>query len=144
MHVYERRLHRLRELLKEHSRKELAEASGIAASTISRYLSEPESVGHKNISEENARKLESAGHKVEGWLDKPLAPSSGPSVQGVSSAVVEKTATPWPFKRLSFKAWSKFDQLDLAVAEDAYLEKLKDLAAERAAGMPSHASRKQA
>ena len=42
-------------------------------------------------------------------------------------------AAPWPLRRLTPEAWSQIDPRDWAVAEDAALEKLKQLAAETAA-----------
>lgn len=70
MDVYECRRLRLAELLKEFSAIELSRRSGIAATTISRYKSEPDAKGHKRMTEENARKLEAAGRKPPHWLDR--------------------------------------------------------------------------
>lgn len=70
MDTYERRRHWLHELLKEHSAADLARRSGIDASIISRYLYEPGRKYAKRLGEENARKLESAGYKPPGWLDR--------------------------------------------------------------------------
>lgn len=77
MLVYELRRERLRALLKEVTAADLSRRSGIAASTISRYLKEPGEKGAKNISEKNARRVESAGGKPEHWLDKPINHSIG-------------------------------------------------------------------
>lgn len=96
MDVYERRVAKLLELLAGISRAELSERSGIAASTLSRYLSSPSSPGHKRISEINARKLERAGRKPENWLDgRAVAappPQPHPSARGLAHDMIHG---PW-------------------------------------------------
>ena len=98
MHVYERRRVRLREVLRDISQADLARRSKISPTTISRYLKEPGTKGAKNISEENARKIEGAAGKPENWLDKqttpsvalaptPLAPLQEPSAKPMSLAL---------------------------------------------------------
>lgn len=70
MDVHERRRHWLRELLNEQSAAELARRAGIAPSLLTRYLYEPGRPHAKNLGEQNARKLERAGYKPTGWLDR--------------------------------------------------------------------------
>lgn len=70
MDVFDRRRAKLRELLQTLSAAELARASGVAASYISRALKEPGDEGYKNIGEVTARKLEKGGRKQEGWMDE--------------------------------------------------------------------------
>lgn len=79
MEVYEIRRERLKQILSEMSAVELAEASGIAASTLSRYKKEPGENGAKNISEVNARRIETAARKTTYWLDGPPAVRGAPA-----------------------------------------------------------------
>lgn len=77
MELYETRRERLKQILREMSAADLAEASGIAASTLSRYKKEPDEKGAKNISEINARRIETAARKTTYWLDGPPAVRGG-------------------------------------------------------------------
>lgn len=87
MDVFDRRRERLRVLLTEISAAELARASGVSASYISRCLKEPLQDGYKTIGEVTARRLEKGARKPEGWLDAgpqghppttpPLLPGAG-------------------------------------------------------------------
>ena len=86
MDVYECRRLRLLELLREFSAVDLAARSGIAATTISRYKSDPAAKGHKRMSEDNARKLEAAGHKPHYWLDRQHWTPTQHASAGASSA----------------------------------------------------------
>lgn len=69
MDVFDRRRNRLREILTSMTQAELARASGVAATYISRALKEPDEPGFKSIGEVTARKLEKGARKKEGWLD---------------------------------------------------------------------------
>jgi hypothetical protein len=94
MDVYARRRFWLHELLKEHSAAYLSERSGMAASTISRLKLPPDQKHAKNIGERSARRLESAGHKSSGWLDRQhwIAGESSPAYavdQDLSQPTVE-------------------------------------------------------
>lgn len=81
MELYETRRERLKQILREMSAADLAEASGIAASTLSRYKKEPDEKGAKNISEINARRIETAARKTTYWLDGPPAVRGSPTTQ---------------------------------------------------------------
>lgn len=70
MDVYERRQARLKELLVTTTAADLARASKVDPSYISRALLAPGSKGHKNIGEITARKLERGAHKHVGWMDE--------------------------------------------------------------------------
>lgn len=85
MHVYERRRARLQDLLADTTAVELARRTGVAASTLSRYLSEPGSKGFKNMSEENARKIEAGCGKPEGWMDKAGHTKTQPATSPVAA-----------------------------------------------------------
>lgn len=97
MDVYDCRRLRLIELLKEVSAAELSQRSGIAASTISRYKSDPDSKGHKRMTEENARKLETAGRKPVYWLDRQHwlpAQHAGAGTGSVDEPVAQQLSHP--------------------------------------------------
>ena len=83
MKVYEVRRERLAELLRQIPAAELARLSGIAASTITRYGYEPGRKGAKNMTEENARKLEHAAKKPTYWLDRQHS-TAGPAAGGMA------------------------------------------------------------
>lgn len=89
MDVFATRRERLRELNREFTQTELAQRSGIAVSIVSRYLYEPDKAGAKNLGEKNARRLEKAGYKPPGWLDKAHAPA------GLSLVQVGHRADQW-------------------------------------------------
>lgn len=87
MDVFAIRRERLRELTREFSQTELSARSGIAVSIVSRYLYDPDKAGAKNLGEKNARRLEGAGYKPPGWLDKPHASGGLSPAQGVDHRV---------------------------------------------------------
>lgn len=89
MDVYEIRRGRLEELFEAGKKpSEIASKTKIAASTISRYRLAPDKNGAKNISEENARKIEEAFHKPKYWLDGEAAPrASAPPAPPDASAM---------------------------------------------------------
>lgn len=67
--IHERRRNQLKAILAEMPAADLARASGVAASYISRNLLEPGDDGYKNIGEKTARKYERGAKKHEGWMD---------------------------------------------------------------------------
>lgn len=69
MDMNERRQKRLREILRTMTQAELAAASGVAPSYISRNLKEAGEKNAKVIGETTARKYERGARKPEGWLD---------------------------------------------------------------------------
>lgn len=73
MDVYAIRRQRLLELLQTIKQVDLAAASKISATYISRLASDPSSTGHKRMGEEMARKIEQAARKPAGWLSQPMA-----------------------------------------------------------------------
>lgn len=89
MDVYEHRRLNLKQLAAEVTPAELARRSKIAASTLTRYQYEPGRKGAKNISEENARKLEAAARKPMYWLDAQH-PRRGVSIDPVAQAVSQR------------------------------------------------------
>lgn len=70
MDVFDRRRAKLRAILSEMSAADLARASGVAATYISRNLKEPGDDGYKSIGEKTARKFEKGAKKYEGWMDE--------------------------------------------------------------------------
>lgn len=70
MDVFDRRRDKLRAILKGMTQAELARASGVAASYISRNLKEPGDDGYKAIGEKTARNYERGAKKPEGWMDE--------------------------------------------------------------------------
>lgn len=65
----EYRRQKLREILRGMSQADLARASGVAPSYISRLLLEPGEQGAKNIGDVTARKLEKGARKPAGWME---------------------------------------------------------------------------
>ncbi len=96
MDVFDRRRERLRVLLTEISAAELARASGVSASYISRCLKEPLQDGYKTIGEVTARRLEKGARKPEGWLDagpKGHPPATPPLLPGSGYGALDAVAT---------------------------------------------------
>ncbi len=97
MDVFERRRDRLAELVREVPASELAVRTGIAESTISRYLMAPDNKNARRLGEKNARRLEHAGRKPLHWLDQ--APhASGPHLGGQAqpvSHIIREAAPPY-------------------------------------------------
>lgn len=100
-----------------------------AAGTTSVYLSQVrnrtldvKSGRPREMGAAMARRLEDACGKPTGWMDH----DQGHVVTQV-----------WPFRRLSAGDWAKIDPRDAAVAEEAYLSKLAELAARPAVQPPA-------
>ena len=75
MDLYARRRDNLRDLLKTFSAADIARASGVGASYISRALKEPGDKSYKTIGNTTATKIEDGARKLgvrkpEGWLDR--------------------------------------------------------------------------
>lgn len=68
----EYRREKLKEILREMSQADLARASGVAPSYISRLLLEPGEQGAKNIGDVTARKLEKGARKPAFWMEPYL------------------------------------------------------------------------
>lgn len=104
MDVYEVRRARLAELLKQVSASEIARRSGVAASLISRYQYAPGRDGAKNLGEENARKIEAAAGKHNGWLDRQH-PNERPA-----AAEVAHDLSQWKIEHAPVITWEQLMQ----------------------------------
>lgn len=83
---------------------EIARKTGIAASTISAYRMDPSKKGHKNMTEQTARRIESAVRKPARWLDEQHS-SKGPEAGGYKVAQV--LSQPFVSDVLPYIAWEK-------------------------------------
>ena len=68
---------------------------------------------------------------LKDWFAECLSPITTQDLVPSAPAV---PPTPWPFRRLSIDRWKQLDREDAAVAEDAYLSKLRELEVERQSG----------
>lgn len=104
MDIFERRRQRLLDILGEMSAVDLSERSGIAASLISRYKLPAGQPGVKRIGEMNARKLEHAAYKPEGWLDNRTLGTSEPTAPW---AVAQDMSQPPKWNEIPVITWEQ-------------------------------------
>lgn len=80
MDVHDIRRARMRQLVQEaESQKAFADRLKTAASTVSRWLKDPDAPSAKNIGEKKARDIEQLLGKPRNWLDEPLGSATYPT-----------------------------------------------------------------